>query len=303
MSIIIIIALAYVIFKLVQSHSTQTSEPAFAAAPATADPVISNNPVPANTVAENSRFTEKTSTSVRQVPSPRPGEEDPYEMIRESVRLLDNVEEGGITAAESLMARAYELYPDNLDVCEKYAHILSMRGYIDKQIGAYPQAFDVLSESIRILDDLFRQGHSSAMLQDLYMRTALDCGETACLLNNWSEAVPLLSKVDPEKYPYAAALKAIVLIDAPGKHGTELKQLVSILNHAVTTDNWQTDLQHATGYYVLSLIYSKGYPNEIRKNTKYAYECIQECAKFDTELATEQLKRYSKTLYGKIIYK
>lgn len=302
MSIIIIIALAYLVFKLVQSHSTQTSEPAFAATPATADSAISNNPVPANTVAENSRFTEKTSTSVRQVPSPRPGEEDPYEMIRESVRLLDNVEEGGITAAERLMARAYELYPDNLDVLEKYAHILSMRGYIDKQIGAYPEAFDVLSESIRILDDLFRQGLSSAMLQDLYMRTALDCGETACLLNNWSEAVPLLSKVDPEKYPYAAALKAIVLIDAPGKHGIELKQLVSILNHAVTTDNWQTDLQHATGYYVLSLIHSNGYPNEIRKNTKYAYDCIQKCAKLDSELAENELKRYSKSVTGRILY-
>ena len=299
MSFIIIVALAFIVYKIVQARATQSVASVSVSDPAASSPVKVGGKSLPNKAGTAAR---KTSiTSGRSSCAVRSGEKDPYEMIRESVRLLDNVDEGGITAAERLMARAYELYPDNLDVREKYAHILSMRGYIDKQIGAYPQAFDVLSESIRHLDALFRQGRSSPMLHDLYMRTALDCGETACMLNNWSQAVPLLSKVDPEKYPYAAALKAMVLIDAPGKHGAELKQLVSILDHAVKTDNWQTDLQHATGYYVLSLIYSKGYPNGIRKNTKYAYECIQKCSQLDKELAEKELNRYSKSVTGRIL--
>ena len=68
---------------------------------------------------------------------------DPYAMIRDSKQLLNDTEHGGLGSAVKLMERAYELYPNNLDVQASYAHLLDMHGYVSKKIGADDIAYQL----------------------------------------------------------------------------------------------------------------------------------------------------------------
>ena len=75
------------------------------------------------------------------------------------------------------------------------------------------------------------------------------------------------------------------------------------LRDSIDSFEWRNPKEQAIAYSVLSDIYSKGIPNLVNADVKYAYSCIQKCAEIDPDLAKDEIKRYSKNIFGMVTYK
>jgi tetratricopeptide (TPR) repeat protein len=225
----------------------------------------------------------------------------PDAMIQHAKLLLS--EKDGINKAAEIITRAEQLYPGNLDVKKMYARIMLIMGDIQHKIGIDDDALTTLRRCVEAVDVLKRNNYKLDEIRKIEIDACMDCGEVACGKNEDELALTMLARTDLQKYPYAAVLIVLIHIDSPYKYSKNVNDDIAMINRAIGTNNWRNDVEKATAYYVLSIIYAHGTPNILPANVNYAYECIQKCAEIDYQLAESELKKYTKGFLGKITYK
>lgn len=229
---------------------------------------------------------------------------DPYAMIRYSSQLLGN---GGhspdLSKAREIMTRAKELYPDNMDVRKQYIRLLNIVGHVDLKIGASDTAFELFSQCIREIDALNAKNIDLSDLHNIETGLYMECGEAAYNINKTDEALRMFARTDHNKYPYAVVLSSSIHIDNREAYGRDLAYDAKFLNQALNSNQWREPFELATAYYMLAAIYSQGVPRYINPDVNYAYSCIQKCAEIDPELAENELGKYSRNIFGQVIYK
>ena len=232
--------------------------------------------------------------------------EDPYAMIRYSIKLMGTGkggEETSLSKAVEVITRARQLYPDNFDVREQYAHMLIIRGYVYRQIGATEESYKMLRECIDEINMLRAKNYSSKRLDDLEPNVYMECGESAYAMNNDNVALEMFAKTDHNKYPHAVVLSALIHMKDCNRFASNLYKEISFLEGAVNSNGWRTDEEKAMAYYIISVMYANGLSGKIIKDVPGAYAYIKKCAEINSEMAAMEMKKYSKSLFGKIVYK
>lgn len=230
--------------------------------------------------------------------------EDPYAMIRYSIKMMENKDgEGGLSKAVEVISRAYELYPDNLDVREQYANMLLIRGYVQRQVGATADSYNTLRKCLDEVNQLHSMNHHTERLQTIEIDAYMECGESAYEINNDNVALEMFSRTDHDKYPYAVVLMALIHMQNSGRFSANLADEIHFLESALNSDKWREDKELAMAYYILSANYAMGITGYLNSDVARGYSLIQKCATIDSKMADLEMKKYSKNLFGKITYK
>lgn len=227
---------------------------------------------------------------------------DPYAMLRYSSVILNNKENPDFNKAFELVQRAVHLYPNNLDVKNSYCILLAMRGHAAKQIGIFDSAMENFEKALDIVDFLRSQNYDMKKVASIESDICMEYGELAFVNDELELALELFQRTDSMRYPYAVVLKTLIHTSHPIKYRDDIIYDAEDLVRVVSMDTWSNMIDKATAYELLSVIYATGMENTIKKDVKFAYECIQKCAEIDPELAAPKLAKYSKNLFGKIRY-
>ena len=231
---------------------------------------------------------------------------DPYAMIRYSVKLMGNNDgqKPDINKALEIIKRANQLFPDNIDVKQQYIRMLHIQGHIEYKIGAAKQAFDTLrqcyEEFITIRN---KKNVNTEQLNSIEADLYMDYGEAAYGIKDYNVALNMLSRTDRDKYPYAVVLLMVMQMVNTRQYASEISDEASFLVRAISSDRWRNKYELAGAYFLLSSLYSVGIPSYVKADVNYAYTCIQKCSEIDSEMAASELKKYSKNLFGKVIYR
>lgn len=227
---------------------------------------------------------------------------DPYAMIRYSAKLMSS-QKPDIHKALEVLSRANQLFPDNVDVKEKYANMLFLHGHVERKIGATQQAYGTLRQCINEIDLLRSKSCNIEHLNSLEIDACMEYGELAFAAKNYELALSMFKRTSWDKYPYAAVMTVSIHMDNSQQFGNDIEKETSFLVRATSSDKWREPTELADAYFTLSVIYSTGISNHIKADVNYAYVCIQKCADIDPELAKSELKKYTKHLFGNITYK
>lgn len=252
---------------------------------------------------DSANILKKLSTLQKSIQELAEEGSDPDAMIKYSAEIMTDNERGGMFKALEIITKAEQLYPDNLDVKEMYARILFIHGHIENKIGAYDDSLTALRKCVAIIDVLKRHNYKAEEVRNIEIDACMECGEMAFRKDEYDLALSMFARTDLHKYPYAAVLIALTHLGYPHKYAQGVNEDIAMVNRAIDTNNWRGDKEKAAAYYVLSVIYAHGTPNVLRENVNYAYECIQRCAEIDFPMAENELKKYSKGLFGKITYR
>lgn len=229
---------------------------------------------------------------------------DPDAMIRSSNEALDDQKNGGILKAFDIMSRANEMYPDNLKVKIEFLHLLGLKGYIYLQIGAKEQAYKCLKQCVDEFVLLRRQGLiPKGFARIVEVDACRYLGEMEYDAGNYPRAFELLEKTDLERHPFAAVISVTMHMDDPWRYSREIADEVAFLARAIDTDHWKSSFEHAAAYYVLSCILAMGVPDDVLPDVNRAWYYIQKCAEIDPKLAQTEISKYSRKLFGKIVYR
>ena len=228
---------------------------------------------------------------------------DPYAMIRYSKQLLNDTVHGGLVPAVKLMERAYELYPNNLDVQASYAQLLDMHGYVSKKIGADDIAYDILKKCVGLIDGLIERNHDPERVREIEISACLELALLAFSKGEDSYSLALLERTDMNTYPVAAVLKTVIHMGQPYTYSYEIRQDVNALQQVLHLDTWRNESELAGAYYTLSQVYATGVPNAVSADVDLAYDYIKKCSDLDPELALPELSKYTKNIFGKLTYK
>lgn len=229
---------------------------------------------------------------------------DPDAMIRCSIEAMNDKEKGGFYKALDIMRLANALYPDNLEVKVKYLDLLFMSGHISRQIGAKEQAYEHLKQCVGEFDILRAKGLiPKGFARRIEGDACMELGEMEYEADNYLRAFELLERVDFENHPFAAVLCVIMHMDYPSRYSREIADEVAFLARAIDTDHWRTPFERAAAYYMLSCILATGVPNGVRADVNRAWSYIQKCAEIDPEMAQTEISKYSRKLFGKIVYR
>ena len=229
---------------------------------------------------------------------------DPDAMIRCSIEAMNDKEKGGFYKALDIMRLANALYPDNLEVKVKYLDLLFMSGHISRKIGAKEQAYEHLKQCVGEFDLLRAKGLiPKGFARRIEGDACMELGEIEYEADNYLRAFELLERVDFENHPFAAVLCVIMHMDYPSRYSREIADEVAFLARAIDTDHWRTPFERAAAYYMLSCILATGVPNGVRADVNRAWSYIQKCAEIDPEMAQTEISKYSRKLFGKIVYR
>lgn len=229
---------------------------------------------------------------------------DPDAMIRCSIEAMNDKEKGGFYKAFDIMRLANALYPDNLEVKVKYLDLLFMSGHISRKIGAKEQAYEHLKQCVGEFDLLRAKGLiPKGFARRIEGDACMELGEMEYDAGNYLRAFELLERTDLERHPFAAVLCVTMHMDYPSRYSREIADEVAFLARAIDTDHWRTPFERAAAYYMLSCILATGVPNGVRADVNRAWSYIQKCAEIDPEMAQTEISKYSRKLFGKIVYR
>ncbi len=226
---------------------------------------------------------------------------NPFAMLQYASEIVAKPEKGGPQKASAVMERAVQLFPDFIPAREKYARILLLDGYSLFQIGACEHAITELTKCLEQLDILRRNGGDESVVREMEPDVCMYCGEAAFYLNKNQLALEMLAKTDPQKFPYATVLTAMLHRQEGGSYTQFFAKDIEEMKRVISSDKWRNNFEKASLYSMLSLIYSSG--AGVAPNIEYAYECILKCAELDPSLAESELRRYRKNFWGKITYR
>ena len=246
-------------------------------------------------------FSEKTDEELTREGS------DPYAMLRYSVVVLNDPDNGGFGKALEIVKRARQLFPENLDVIHAYCILLNIDGHSVTQIGTMGPAYDMASDSFRealgLVDILKLRGYDTEKVRNLEIDICMEYGELAYKNDELELALNLLERTDKNRYPYSVLLIFNIHLHYISRYETEILSDIRELHRVLSMNTWRTPLEKAMTYANLSVLYAIGIPDIVKKDVNFAYECICKCAEIDPEYAEEEMRKYSKGLFGKIKYK
>ena len=230
---------------------------------------------------------------------------DPYAMIRYSGSLMfpEKGNKPDTRKAIEVITRAANLFPENLDVRRQYALLYATKGHVALKIGAYEDAFNMLTQSISEAQLLRSRNYDPDFVNMIENNAYMDCGTAAFYMKKYDVAQSMLMKTDQNKNPYATVILLCIHLDEPNLYGIKISDEINAVKKSINTETWDDPGEKAMAYYILAGAYSKGVPNYLKANTNYAYECINKCAELDPELAKSEIGRYSKNIFGSVTYK
>ena len=228
---------------------------------------------------------------------------DPQAMIQYSAILLNDHENGSLSKAVDLIERANQLYPDNLEITERYAHLQGIQGYVFKQMDLYDPAYISYTKCINAIDMLKNRQYNPESVRKLEIESCIEYGEVAIKKRERDVALKMFKRTDVHMYPQAAVLTASIHYESLEKYAKYIVDDITILKSVLRENNWKCDAHKAAAYYLLSQFYANGVAGVLAPDINYAYECILRCSQIDTYLAEDELKKYSKSLFGKIKYR
>lgn len=228
---------------------------------------------------------------------------DPESVIRS---YEDLVAKNELRKASSLIFRARKVFPDNLDIRERCAKLLEIVGAYHNAIGDAERAIEVLSDCLSEIEFLRSNNRDTDKLRKLEESACYFYGLAAFKTDKCDLAFEMFSKVDQKRYLYKTVIKMLIrMSNSEYYDGLLLANDAKFLRDSMDSflrEN-HTPQEQAIAYSVLADIYSKGIPNHLHADVKYAYSCIQKCAEIDPELAKPEIARYSKNLFGIVTYK
>jgi len=228
---------------------------------------------------------------------------DPKIMMQYAAVALTDKENGDFHAAVETMERANRLFPDNLEVKEMYARFIFLKGHISFKIGALDEAYKCLRMSLDAVDQLKRHNFMMDEVRETEVDACYELAKLAYQRDEGDYALQLLARTDIQKWPYAASLKTLIHMSDLERFDSCIKADVAEIQSVLGSSRWESAFEEASAYFSLSIIYAHGIYGYIPANVPYAYECIKKCASLDEDLAQDELKKYSKGLFGKISYR
>lgn len=226
----------------------------------------------------------------------------PNAMIEHSLEIMDKSDNRNVGAALDVMHQADALFPDNVDVKMHLIFLLRLKGHVLMQANERDQARRHLNQclsEIRWLRE--RNVPYEQIIRPIEIEACMDLGEMAYYDADCPLALAMLARTDRNVYPYAAVMTLGIHLEDPGRFARQIADEIDFLTHATT--GWRRPFEYAACLYMLSGSFADGVPNVLRRDINHAYALLRKCAEIDPELAGPELKKYSRNLFGKLVYR
>lgn len=225
---------------------------------------------------------------------------DPGPLLRKASDLLNN--KNDIHGALQVEEEAYRLFPNNTDVIYSYACMLDIKIYVEEKVVGtdYPLSYkDYCNKMLELCSKLKSQHFDQAKIKKIQDSAYYTLGKFYFFsqYKNYDMAISMFINTDFSRYPYAATAIAHIHVMDARKYEREFYIDAQRIKPTLNANNWEGPIQHASAYYILSLLYSRGAP-QLSKDINYAYKCIQKCASLDPEMAKSEIGKYRKGLFG-----